>query len=335
MVKRYSGVPVPTSVAEWKGAPGICSIVTGELELFLDMSNEIKSREIHNRLARVEASSDLLQKSMDELRKDMVSLSNGVARLEGKLDHKPHYLKPIIGTAVVGALIAYLAWLGSNVWNHGQVLAVMERARELSKVAASPQTSKTSERIHQILNRVRQNDSTSFPERSLTEAGMVLFASAKDNPAAWKSAKLILDFRSELNAPYLAAFGTPSSVKVLEPTRHKTRVINGMKPPALMQSLEAVAIKDAAIAAEIGEDYNSENQTGPRFLIMRNGALSLDGMRYRHVIFDNCEIYYTGDETQLSDVIFVNCRFFFEQTGKTINLAQKILETDRITYGTM
>ena len=137
-----------------------------------------------------------------------------------------------------------------------------------------------------------------------------------------------LSYRSWLN-PVLAA---PSGVGQ-ESTRYEPRRVTSGRAPELFETKNTgVPIAEAARLEAIGKNLNPGVKTGPRLLILRRGATSLDGMYLRNIILDNREVYYTGQPLILENVIFSNCKFVLGNDIRGRQLAGSILTSPSVTF---
>ena len=82
----------------------------------------------------------------------------------------------------------------------------------------------------------------------------------------------------------------------------------------------------------ICEPLNLGNKTGNRSILFLGGAIRIDGLLIRHVVFRNVEIHYDGVPVILEDVMFVNCRFvFLNNRPNTRTLGEQILTSTKVT----
>jgi hypothetical protein len=84
-----------------------------------------------------------------------------------------------------------------------------------------------------------------------------------------------------------------------------------------------VAYNETARYESIGQNLNTEG--GPPALVVRGGAVNLDGKDIRHVIFENVEIHYTGKPLILENVVFFNCTFVLDNNEPVRQLGEHLL----------
>lgn len=82
---------------------------------------------------------------------------------------------------------------------------------------------------------------------------------------------------------------------------------------------------------QIGEDLNKNVPNGPRYISAEGGAVILDGMELKNVVFSNTQIVYNGGPLRMTDVYFLNCTFAMRQNHNAQNLAAAILSPSAST----
>jgi hypothetical protein len=97
----------------------------------------------------------------------------------------------------------------------------------------------------------------------------------------------------------------------------------GVNPP--------VSQEQAAKVEPISAPAPQAAKEGYAHVILRGGAAPLDQMLYRHAIFQNAEIHYSGGALSLEDVRFANCTFVITDTANSRTLARAIFANEIVT----
>ena len=83
----------------------------------------------------------------------------------------------------------------------------------------------------------------------------------------------------------------------------------------------------------IDEPNPDENaKRGKEIILVEGGAITLDGIVAKHVVFLNVAVYYHGSPVELSDVIFVECNFIFTNVQPARDLAHAMLAAATINF---
>ena len=90
--------------------------------------------------------------------------------------------------------------------------------------------------------------------------------------------------------------------------------------------------KNAFRAERISAPRPNKTELGKAFFMVLGGAVILDDMRYVHTVMTNVEVHYSGGPVILMDVIFVNCKFVFENVSNAHLLADGILHSTHIDF---
>lgn len=147
---------------------------------------------------------------------------------------------------------------------------------------------------------------------------------ASSKPEAWDAALVSLEYKS--------AQDFESRTRVLPPPKDRTDVVKtdyrytviNDKPPRVI-AFGVVPEEFGARLNLLGSNKNEGRKQGNKFLELRNGALRLDDMEIRHVVFNHIDVYYSGGPLKIEDVSFFNCSFFLPHTVQTERFAEAVL----------
>lgn len=73
------------------------------------------------------------------------------------------------------------------------------------------------------------------------------------------------------------------------------------------------------------EDRNKGMTSGPEWIIAEGGAVGLDGIYLRNVVFHNVRVKYFGGPLTMKNVYFIDCTFDMNVQPKTEQLAMALL----------
>jgi hypothetical protein len=201
---------------------------------------------------------------------------------------------------------------------------------QLEKVAADPTDTNNALAAKKAIDLARTN-SVQLPAPLIENVGQKFVAASNQNPQAWNAALAFLDYKTSTNA-LPPVYSTSPIVKV-DPAIavYDYNSPTGTKPPTLFSSPVTVPKAQSAQYGVIGKDENASLTVGNASLIAQGGAEILDGMQFKHVVFRNVEIYYSGGPVVLSDVIFINCTFKMKPSRNSESLAVAILAPSATT----
>jgi hypothetical protein len=95
--------------------------------------------------------------------------------------------------------------------------------------------------------------------------------------------------------------------------------------PAFFSFGGDVQQQDAFRAELIDKPLANKAPLGRHSFLLVGGAVKLDGMRYVQAIMDGVEVHYSGGPVILKDVVFVNCKFVFDNVPNARTLADDVL----------
>ena len=199
----------------------------------------------------------------------------------------------------------------------------------ISNTAITPNNPASQTEAKAAIAEARKNPNP-LPVPVVQQAGTSFVNASKADPKAWEVALDYVSYRSSLN---LDERTHSSVITLVEATTYKFRPIPGDHSSGiqLTQANTGVPLEVSARAEYLGEHLNETVHLAPAFLVATGGAISLDSMNLRHVIFVGTKIHYSGKPTILEDVAFINCTFEFDNDNEGRRLADEILSSDRIT----
>jgi hypothetical protein len=149
-----------------------------------------------------------------------------------------------------------------------------------------------------------------------------------DNPDAWNATLAYVNYKSFLNTSLSVKVSSafPSGIKF-------TTTYHFLTPPGT-SSPEFSVVGDVpaggAESAQFGDigkpDLNASNLIANDWIIAAGGALILDGMRFKKVIFRNVEIYYNGGPLEMNEVYCLGCTFNITQTPNGKRFVERFLD---------
>ncbi len=158
--------------------------------------------------------------------------------------------------------------------------------------------------------------------QAVEEVGTKLIAIGSAD--AWDTAIDFLNYKSFLNASLTVKYrevGTPGETVY---TEYRPIPVPGIRVPQF-GVLGAVPSEEAARFLRIG-DPNPNSNRGNDWIIAEGGALIIDHMRLKKVIFRNVYISYSGGPLEMENVYFLNCTFGVKQQPNGQGLVAAILK---------
>lgn len=199
----------------------------------------------------------------------------------------------------------------------------------LSEAAQKPTSPETQKEARQIIEDAT-NKKLSIPTGAVAVAGQSFLSVSSTDPGAWDTAKALLDYRSSLNSGEL-----PDTQRNLykpldenDRTYYAYNAVNGRIPS--FKGWSKAPINEAA-RMELIDKPTPRGQFGNRSLLAFGQTIILDDLYLRHVVFIGVEVHYSGGPAILDDVLFIGCRFVFDNDANTRLLASSILDQTRVT----
>ena len=246
----------------------------------------------------------------------------------------------IIGVFV--ALLAIIAGLMYQSFSHvkeetqfrtntGRDLADLKAqigAMRLLVSASQPLRKENQQAAREALAESRSK-SIHLPQDAVAQAGSNFVQSAEKNPGSWGVALEFAAYRSWLTPRVRQTDYTPIPIPW---DSYMVRWWPGQPPPK-PSAFGAAPINSpmAARMEKIGHAEPQPSMIGHQIFLLSGGTAVLDGMYMRHVVFEDVEVHYNGTPTVLDDVIFINCRFVFDNTKTARDLVAKILTSQPVS----
>ena len=193
---------------------------------------------------------------------------------------------------------------------------------ELRVYSAGPVTAASAAGVmaainNHIANRVK------LPLDQVVDLGRRYTAASESTPGAWDAALALISYKSLLNtAPNLTTTNQQAPVGggilyVMEVPQGKARPMLAFGP--------IVPLDQAAIFRQIGTSQVPPASVGNSFVKITGGALVVDSLELRAVVFENVEIHYDGGPIRMSNVYFLNCRFVLKNAPNSQRFATAAL----------
>ena len=155
-----------------------------------------------------------------------------------------------------------------------------------------------------------------------------------ENPDAWNATVAFVNYKSFLNAE------ASQKVKDVLPgvnvkTHYEESAPEGTTP-AQFSIAGRVPKSEVAQFLILGQpDPDAGAAYGNDWIVVFNGAVSIDGMRLKKVIFRNDTIYYQGGPLEMTDVYFIRCTFEISPTPNSKRFVEAVLEPlPSVTFST-
>jgi hypothetical protein len=179
--------------------------------------------------------------------------------------------------------------------------------------------------ISQIKNsaEVALSSGLKIDSKDLTEVGRETMARLGE-PDAWDATLALLSYKTFLNSSSLQVLPTPKEKLY---TRYETPTLPGYSVPRFQ--VAGIAPKaQAAMFILHGNDLNADKSQGNQFIFATGGAVPLDGLKLRNVVFQGVAIYYSGGDLSMENVYFINCRFYLPKAQNSTRLAFALLQPE-------
>ena len=127
---------------------------------------------------------------------------------------------------------------------------------------------------------------------------------------AWKTTTELLDYNS-----FLASLNPVPAVNQARPIKEfnfSTTYYFPHEDAGVTRWFGVASRENAAHLDLIGIDQNTDQSTGPQFLVISGGDVILDGIEARNIVFINKTVVYKGGKVILDSVYFINCVFRIE-----------------------
>lgn len=254
---------------------------------------------------------------------DMAPASERISVLEERVSN---HIKFFWAVVVVG--VGWLGWISVQLYQIHNSVGPLIASHELSRAANFPLDAKSQSEVLKVITKAKQSQ-VPIPTPVLAEAGKSFVAASARDPKAWETVKILMEYRTNVNS---LTFVFPATNRAPDNTKFGVKVVPGKPQPQMSYVPSGVPIGDAARFQEIGKPTNEGVGLGPSHLILSDGAASLDGMDIAHVVFVGVEVHYSGSETRLEDILFVNCSFVFDNSERGRMLAENIIASRNVNF---
>jgi hypothetical protein len=250
-------------------------------------------------------------------------LTTQVARLEERVSNHINFFR-------VGAVIflGWLGWMSVQVYQIRSSVNPLVSTHQLTKAAEHPTDPKSQTEVLRVIGKAKESQ-IPIPTLVLAEAGKSFSEASERDPNAWKTVSVLMEYRTNVNA---ITFIFPPAKAPPEDTHFFAPKISGKPAPQLSFVESGTPIAVAARLQAIGKPTNTGVNLGPTHLILSGGATSLDNMDIAHTFFVGVEVHYSGADTILDDVLFVNCTFVFDNSARSRMLAENIIASKNVNF---
>jgi len=156
----------------------------------------------------------------------------------------------------------------------------------------------------------------------IKQLGMKLVDVGGQNVSSWNAAMDFLAYRSFINLEFVP----PPFWGTLLPVTDYT-IYSSPPTAGRMYNEGRAPIERAAVYAPFGMKTNINKKEGDARLVIIGGAVPLDGYEMRHITFRDAKITYSGGQTTMEDVLFINCTFDVIQQKSGQNFARSLLSS--------
>jgi hypothetical protein len=151
--------------------------------------------------------------------------------------------------------------------------------------------------------------------------------SSKDGSERWSAATDVLSYLSFLNRNF-----TPPVIEQTAPEGFATGYLRPQGFTGIVRWMGDSRPPDVPQMHPIGApDANEKLKSGPAYLMLDGGTISLDGMVMKRIIIQNARVVYDGGALSLTNVYFVNCTFSVSHEKKGILFADAIMSPNAQT----
>jgi len=258
---------------------------------------------------------DKLINKVEGLSEKLSDFGERIARLEGPLVPAKStwrtLAKWLLGV-LSGALLIYLAWLGSTVYSQGNKLASMARdidyivkalpAAQLVKFQSVTPSEENLAKTRQAIQESRA-EKVIIPPQVITSVGSKLIQTSFSNPklseAAWSTTLDLINYRSFLTSIQSPNYGAPLQTPSHAQPPHQTL------PPGIVLYWH-------------GGGFSRATQ-------------DIDGMMLEDLVIRDAHIIYNGGPLILKNVTFQNCTFTIRLVPPSQRLTEALLASSTVT----
>lgn len=170
--------------------------------------------------------------------------------------------------------------------------------------------------------------------KPLVETAGAKFVDVADKSQdAWDTAIQFVNYRTSLNEQGFASrqLGQDTGDPLVMTRYSQIFFVQGKEHPSF--AWRGFANNDQSFRFEpIDMPIEQLTREGMKTLLVKGGALRIDGARFRHVIFIGVEVHYSGGQLITEDVMFVNCTFVMDNVPATRRFGKQILLADTVDF---
>jgi hypothetical protein len=295
-----------------------------------------------------------LSRLHDKVDKNFAELSEAIRRVTKVRRFSASKL--ILWLSVAGLLVAIVAWIEPRISSHISDDTRHEITSEVSQQLQEPknQLNGMSADIAEIKGQLKIlapliNDAISKKIReaknlpptqvkSLVEVAhkgeirldnkdvstggeQMIARSNGDDPAAWDAALTFLNYKTFLNSAALNFLPRPNQNLT---TEYAVNYPHGSQSPHF--AVAGIVPKDkAAEFIANGKDLNEGKPSGNQYIFANGGAVILDNMKLKNVIFIGVFVQYNGGSLSMENVVFINCTFDVPHQPNGTSFARAVL----------
>jgi hypothetical protein len=266
-----------------------------------------------------------------------------LAGIEGKLQPKPN--SPLItGLITIAAtlFVAYWAWVGSQIVDHGKKLTLLLAPQELKETGSNPTNPANINRAGKLLADAKKHK-RKFDTTIVSQTGERFLQASASDSQVWPAVLNFLDYRTFLNEDLKPQFANATAVTPNiqgGPYQFQLTIADQGLAPSPGHDVLSLTIRTSgksspATSARVELLSNPQPQgsgSAQIEIIGRADGIRLDGQYLKNVTVTDADVFYDGGSVKLENVLFVNCRFHFKNRPPARNLGQSILTADFVTF---
>jgi hypothetical protein len=201
--------------------------------------------------------------------------------------------------------------------------------------SARPDQPQNQKAAKQLVAEARAKKIPPISTSAVVEAGQGFVSASSMDQGAWDVAVDFAAYRTSQNPERSLGDYYPFGSNQNPPLPISRFIVNyplDKGYPAFTTSKARVKISQSARLEPITGPAKQDGPDGPLSILGVGGAIGLDGVYARHVVFQGTEIYYKGGALNLYEVVFVNCVFHLENNPITRSFAQAVISAPTISF---
>lgn len=249
-----------------------------------------------------------------------------LTRIVDKLEERVSiYIKFFAGCVVVAT--GWLTWCTLQLYEIKGGLALLTIPQKIEQQVKEPSSRENLAKTKKLIATAEEH-SIAIPPQLVESAGKKYIEAAKNQSEAWPVALDLVSYRSRFNADLLQVATaqqiatTPTSDLL---TKFDVAFVPGLPLPKGSVGGEVPIDRAASVHPLDLPSPDQGKKSGGEVFLLEGGAISLDGMYMRNVVLRGTTVVYQGGPVVLSNVIFVNCTFTFDNKTATRTLAEAVV----------